>query len=71
MDFAVWIQDVGTFGIQVKGGDYRLERGEWYLVTDQRRKKVKSLFAEIWDGSMSIHDVVHKRLGQKSCNRRS
>ena len=40
-DFAVWIEGIGTFGLQVKGGEIRLERGEWFLVTDQGRQKVK------------------------------
>ena len=33
LDFAVWLLDVGTFGIQTKGGRYIIIDGEWYLVT--------------------------------------
>ena len=35
LDFAVWIAGVGIFGVQVKGGVYRLVNGEWYLITDR------------------------------------
>ena len=35
LDFAVWLLDVGTFGIQTKGGRYIIIDGEWYLVTDR------------------------------------
>ena len=65
-DFAIWMEGIGTFGLQVKGGENRLERGEWFLVTDQGRKKVKSLTAETWDAAMAIHDAVHEKLGRKS-----
>ena len=34
LDFAVWLLDVGTFGIQTKGGRYIIIDGEWYLVTE-------------------------------------
>ena len=38
LDFAVWLLDVGTFGIQTKGGRYIIIDGEWYLVTDHARQ---------------------------------
>ena len=66
VDFAIWMEGVGTFGMEVKGGENRLERGEWSLVTDQGRKKVNSLTAEAWDAAMAIHDTVHEKLGRKS-----
>ena len=65
-DFAIWLEGIGTFGMQVKGGENRLERGEWFLVTDQGRQKVKSLTAEVWDAAMAIHDTIHDKLGRKS-----
>ena len=65
-DFAIWMEGVRTFGMQVKGGENRLERGEWSLATDQGRRKVKSLTAEAWDAAMAIHDTIHEKLGRKS-----
>ena len=37
LDFAVWLLDIGTFGIQGKGGRYIIIDGEWYQVTDRGR----------------------------------
>ena len=31
LDFAVWIEGLGRFALQVKGGRYLLIDGEWYL----------------------------------------
>ena len=52
--------------MQVKGGINELKRGEWFLVTDQGRRKVKSLTAEAWDAAMAIHDSIHEKLGRKT-----
>ena len=30
LDFALWLADVGRFGLQVKGGHYSFSEGEWY-----------------------------------------
>ena len=66
LDYAIWLQGIGTFGLQVKGGEYRIERGEWFLVTDHGREHVKPITSEAWDASMAIHDVVHRHLGRKT-----
>ena len=33
VDFAVWIEGLGRFALQVKGGRYLLVDGEWHLRT--------------------------------------
>ena len=33
LDFAIWTQGGGRFGLQVKGGQISLENGKWYLET--------------------------------------
>ena len=30
LDFAIWLEGIGRFGLQVKGGYYKLESGAWY-----------------------------------------
>ena len=30
LDFALWLQGIGRFGLQVKGGHYLLQEGAWY-----------------------------------------
>ena len=64
LDFAVWIAGVGIFGIQVKGGVYRLVNGEWYLITDRGRVLRESPVPETWDAAIAIRDVVQEQLRQ-------
>ena len=33
LDFAVWVEELGRFALQVKGGHYLLSDGEWRLKT--------------------------------------
>ena len=42
LDFAVWIEGLGRFALQVKGGSYLLIDGEWYLKTRRGLQPVKS-----------------------------
>ena len=57
LDFAVWLLDIGTFGIQGKGGRYIIIDGEWYLITDRGRIRKESPIPGTWDAAMAIHDV--------------
>ena len=57
LDFAVWILDVGTFGIQTKGGRYIMIDGEWHLVTDRGQIRKESPIPGTWDAAMAIHDL--------------
>ena len=66
LDFAVWLQDVGTFGLYVKGGRYIISTsGEWYLVTDRGRLRKASPIPGTWDAAMAIHDLVQEQLLHK------
>ena len=66
LDFAVWLLDVGTFGIQTKGGRYIIIDGEWYQVTDRGRIRKESPIPGTWDAAMAIHDVVQEHLRHKT-----
>ena len=66
LDFAVWLLDVGTFGIQTKGGTYIIIDGEWYQVTDRGRIRKESPIPGTWDAAMAIHDVVQEHLRHKT-----
>ena len=66
LDFAVWLLDVGTFGIQTKGGRYIIIDGEWYLVTDRGRIRKESPIPGTWDAAMAIHDWVQEQLRHKT-----
>ena len=43
LDFAVWIEGLGRFALQVKGGRYLLIDGEWYLRTREGVKPDRRL----------------------------
>ena len=64
LDFAVWLLDIGTFGIQGKGGRYIID-GEWYLITDRGRIRKESPIPGTWDAAMAIHDWVQEQLRHK------
>ena len=66
LDFAVWLLDIGTFGIQGKGGRYIIIDGEWYQVTDRGRIRKESPIPGTWDAAMAIHDVVQEHLRHKT-----
>ena len=61
VDFAVWVEDVARFGIQVKGGRYTVEGGKWFLYTDGERKPMQDPVKLTWDAAMSIRDALWAR----------
>ena len=66
LDFAVWLTDIGTFGLYVKGGRYIIIDGQWYLVTDRGRLRKESPIPATWDAAMAIHDLVQEQLRHKT-----
>ena len=58
LDFAVWLPEVGRFGLQVKGGHYSLRNGKWYLRTGNGSEKKDSPLQKTWDATMSLHDDI-------------
>ena len=58
LDFALWLLNVGRFGMEVKGGHYFLEKGKWYLKTDNGPQKKKCPLRKAWDATMSLHDEL-------------
>ena len=58
VDFAVWIEDVARFGIQVKGGRYTVEGGKWFLYTDGERNSMQDPVKLTWDAAMSIRAAL-------------
>ena len=39
VDFVIWLEGVARIAMQVKGGQYRIERGRWYLATLTVRRR--------------------------------
>ena len=59
LDFAVWVNGLGRFALQVKGGRYLLIDGEWYLKTREGNKHVRSCpLDETKLAALDLHDDI-------------
>ena len=59
LDFAVWVEDLGRFALQVKGGRYLLSDGEWHLKTREGLQPVKSCpLDETKLAALDLHDDI-------------
>ena len=59
LDYAVWIEGLGRFALQVKGGRYLLVDGDWYLKTRSGVKSVRSCpLDEAKLGALDLHDDI-------------
>ena len=68
VDFVVWICDIGTFAIQVKGGRYRYrsEDDEWYLRIAGQWERVPSPLGQTWSGADALINSIPKIRGYRS-----
>ena len=68
LDFAVWVNGLGRFALQVKGGRYLLIDGEWYLKTRDGNKHVRSCpLDETKLAALDLHDDI-KELAETHYN---
>ena len=68
LDYAVWIEALGRFALQVKGGRYLLIDDEWYLKTRHGLQLVKSCpLDETKLAALDLHDDV-KELAETRYN---
>ena len=59
LDFAVWVNGLGRFALQVKGGRYLIIDGEWYLKTRDGLQPVKSCpLDEAKLAALDLHDDI-------------
>ena len=65
VDFAVWLEQVAHFGIEVKGGLYTYESGAWYLHTANGKEAVPCPLTQAWDAAISIRQVIKERLNRR------
>ena len=64
LDFAVWIQGLGRFALQVKGGRYRIIDGQWHLVTRDGLRPVRLCpLDEAKLGALDLHDEISECAG--------
>ena len=65
VDFFALIQDKAVVCMQVKGGQYRVIDGEWYLETDYGAELTPCPMKLTWDSAMAVRDFLKERLGRK------
>ena len=59
LDFAVWIEGLGRFAVQVKGGRYLLVDGDWHLKTSDGVKLIESCpLDETKLAALDLHDDI-------------
>ena len=59
LDFAVWVEGLGRFALQVKGGRYLLIDGDWHLKTREGNKHVRSCpLDETKLAALDLHDDI-------------
>ena len=59
LDFAVWIEVLGRFALQVKGGIYRLIDGQWYLKKRDGLQSIRSCpLDETKLAALDLHDDI-------------
>ena len=66
LDFAIWIERLGRFGLEVKGGWYVLIRGMWYLKnrrTGQLERLSNCPLEQVSDATMSLYQEVTEKVG--------
>ena len=62
MDFAVWVQDVACFAIEVKGGTYWVENGTLFRQGPIGPEQVANPLRKAMDGALSISNSIKDRL---------
>ena len=61
LDFAVWVEELGRFALQVKGGHYLLIDGEWHLKTKYGVQPIPtSPLDEAWLSALDLHDDIEE-----------
>ena len=66
LDDDLWTTYVGRFGLQVKGGQYQLQNGQWYLRTANGLEMKESPLRKTFDATMSLHDEISDTLGYEA-----
>ena len=65
LDFVIWLQDRGRFGLQVKGGQYSVDGTVWTLHTIRGTEHVPCPLTQTWDAAVAVRDAVYRVLGFK------
>ena len=70
LDFVIWIEGVGLFALQVKGGRYRFQKQNgdnlWQLMIDGTWERVPSPIRQTWSGTEGLLKALPKRNGYRT-----
>ena len=70
IDFVIWIEEVGLFSLQVKGGRYRFQKqhGEdrWQLRKGETWERVPSPIRQTWSGTEGLLKALPMRDGYRT-----
>ena len=64
LDFAGWFRDIGRFGLEVKGGQYKPDGSTWWLSTPSGLVERDCPGQQAWDGAMSMRDRITLKKGR-------
>ena len=62
IDFLVWVEGIGVFAVQLKGGVYVIRDGELCLLTGQGLFPKEGLLAKVWDSSRAVPEFIQDKL---------
>ena len=62
VDFMVWEEDVASFAIEVKGGEYRLQHGNLFRITPEGPQSVPDLRTKTMHAAMSVRNAIPGQL---------
>ena len=62
VDFSIWMEHLGRGALQIKGGIYELQDGEFHLHTrDGLLYAASSPIDEAWLGALDLHDEIKEK----------
>ena len=65
LDFAVLVEGLAIYGVQVKGGPHTIHRGQWQRVTDDGPVTIPCPMKVTWDAALQVREAVKRHLGRK------
>lgn len=58
VDFMVWEEGIGTFGLEVKGGRYQVANGDLDLMTSEGPQPAPGLLSKTMNATLAIRNVL-------------
>lgn len=65
MDFALWLESIARFVLEVKGGQYCVDGGGWFLESPGGAMPKNSPLMQAWDNAMALRNFLCERLGRR------